>query len=159
VITQQRVKQLATYDEVTGLFTSRKNGLVLGTNHASGYVQLCLDGKFYRAHRVAWLYMFGVLPSNYIDHINGVRNDNRKENLREATPAQSRWNSTRMGHNKLGIKGVERRGRKYYARITVNRNRISLGIFTEVRAAHRAYMLAAEKYFGSYACEGERVAG
>jgi len=60
-----------------------KIGSVAGTPVSDGYVNICINQKRYRAHRLIWLMFNGHFPNNEIDHINGVRSDNRIENLRE----------------------------------------------------------------------------
>lgn len=50
------------------------------------------QGKFHRLHRVIWLMHCGTWPSMDLDHINGIRSDNRIGNLREVTMAQNCWN-------------------------------------------------------------------
>ena len=54
-----------------------------GSVHSTGYVRIGIDGRKYTSHRLAWLYVHGVWPSDQIDHINRNRSDNRIANLRE----------------------------------------------------------------------------
>jgi len=93
--------------------------------------------------------------SLFVDHINRNGLDNRKQNLRLATPAQNsrnaRWRNLR---NKTSIyKGVSfsKRRKKFRACITVNRKTIHVGFFNNQKDAARAYDTAAKKYHGPFA--------
>jgi hypothetical protein len=77
MITQEELKRVLHYDPDTGVFTRRvtlsskaKAGDIVGTN-MRGYLQVCIHGKQYRLHRLAWLYVYGVFPEHETDHING----------------------------------------------------------------------------------------
>jgi hypothetical protein len=113
-----------------------------------GYVAVRLKGETYLAHRVVWCLHAGEWPKNQIDHINGVRHDNRIENLREATIQENRRNVTRA-RNASGVIGVTwaRKEGNWRASISINGKAINLGHFenlTEAIACRRA----AEKRYG-----------
>jgi hypothetical protein len=158
VLTATQVRQFLNYNPKTGEFTwkalfgnsSKTIGSVAGTK--SRYVRIRLFYKFYLAHRLAYLYMTGVWPDEEIDHINGDGLDNRWSNLRPATHTQNMMNSRKRMKNGLP-KGVSRHKRsgKYQAHIRVNKESISLGLFTSTQTAHIAYALAAKKHFGDFA--------
>ena len=84
-----------------------------------------VNRKPYPAHRLAWLYMTGEMPSEQIDHINLVKNDNRFCNLRKATMPQNQWNTGIRSTNKSGIKGVyfDERKQKWIGAFRVNGSR------------------------------------
>jgi hypothetical protein len=85
----------------------------------NGYWCIRLDGVLYLAHRLAWLYMYGLWPPGQIDHISGERLDNRILNLRETTPSENNQNRrTAPKHSKSGVFGVSERGGKWTARIS-----------------------------------------
>ena len=92
-LTQARVKELLSYNKRTGLLrwkvrrggAANKNTLVMARTSA-GYLRVGIDGVRYQVHRVIWLYVYGVWPEGFIDHINGVRDDNRLSNLRVVSP-------------------------------------------------------------------------
>lgn len=91
------------------------------------------------------------------DHINGDGLDNRKSNLRTATHAQNGRNQKTNKNNKLGVKGVSRRtkargGNAYVAQIVLNYRKIYLGVFATIGEAAQAYIDAAKKYHGEFAC-------
>lgn len=78
------LRQSLQYNYLTGKFnwfTRQKTGNI----DKDGYLIIRFKGKAYKAHRLAWLYFYGVWPKNQIDHINGIRNDNRIQNLRDVT--------------------------------------------------------------------------
>ena len=78
------------YDPLTGLI-SRKTatrrspiGFVYRTQHYDSYIGVTVNGKTVPAHRVAWVMATGEQPI-VIDHINGVKHDNRLANLRSVS--------------------------------------------------------------------------
>lgn len=90
---------------------------------------------------------------SYVDHINGDRLDNRKENLRIATNAQNIRNSALKSSNSSGFKGVSWRAdkNKWQAKITYNYRQKHLGLFSSKREAAIAYNEAAKRYHGTFA--------
>jgi hypothetical protein len=65
-----------------------------------------LGGVNYPAHRVIWAITQGCWPAGEIDHINGVRDDNRIENLRDVDRLDQRRNMKRYASNVSGVAGV-----------------------------------------------------
>lgn len=111
------------------------------------------DGKQYRAHRIAWLIVYGRWPECHIDHINGDSTDNRINNLREATNAENCRSSKRSSNNQSGYKGVHfcNYTKRWRASICVNGKTKKLGRFNTPEEAHEAYKAVAIKYFGEFA--------
>lgn len=116
-----------------------------------GYLHGQILGKKQLAHRVAWAIHYGYWPENDIDHINRDRSDNSISNLREATRSENCGNAAAKSTNTSGFKGVHRHGRSWVASITVEGVANRLGSYPTPEAAHCAYKLAAEKYFGEFA--------
>jgi hypothetical protein len=86
-----------------------------------------------------------------VDHVNGKRiRDNRKQNLRKATPSQQQANSQRRVDNTTGYKGVTKRDGRYIARLGVNGKRIHIGNFNTAIEAAKAYDETAKLYYGEY---------
>ena len=74
----------------------RKNK-VAGCLHKSGYRQIKVNNVIYPAHRLIWVFHNGSIDENMqIDHINGIKDDNRIENLRLVTAQQNSWNRSRL---------------------------------------------------------------
>ena len=98
MLTQHRLKELLRYDESSGIFTwipkkrDYRSQYLAGGKTTNGYITIGIDNKHYLAHRLAYLYIIGSFPEKQIDHINGVRSDNRWLNLRQATPSQNNCN-------------------------------------------------------------------
>ncbi len=141
------IMRAAGYDPETGLFP--KQCLCRTT----GYAYVSIGGESMQAHRAAWMIMTGRWPSQMIDHINGVRADNRWGNLRECSNTQNMQNSGITNKSKSGIKGVHwcKERQKWGAWICVNKKRIGLGRFPTIEEAATAYRLAATRYFGEFA--------
>jgi hypothetical protein len=97
-------------------------------------------------HRVIWEMVTGRSP-DMLDHVNGIRTDNRLSNLREATPTLNSPNRKIASNNKTGIVGVFwNAGRKSWsAQITMGGKQQNLGLFKtkeEAKAARKAAELA-----------------
>lgn len=146
---QSRLKQLLSYDAKTGEFRriAKIKGVVVGSVAGRlmkhGYVSIGIDGGEYTAHRLAWLYVHGVWPSGYIDHINGQRCDNRIANLRDVSQSVNMQNVyAAKSNSKTGLRGVSwhAQRKKYTARIKVEGRYLSLGLHQTPEAAHTAYM-------------------
>jgi hypothetical protein len=159
VLTAERLRELLAYDAKTGLFTSltkRGNqaaGAIASSVDGKGYIRVKLDGRDYRAHRLAWLYTYGVWPRDQIDHIDMVRTNNALLNLREATNSLNNANRGVARNNKSGLKGVrfDVGRRKWRAEIKKNGSAIHLGRFATAGEAATAYAAAASIHFGNFA--------
>lgn len=149
---QARLKELVNYDEITGVFTAKKSvgnvaaGSVRGNKDAVGYLRFSVDRVQRLSHVFAWVYVHGTAPTGEIDHINGVKDDNRIANLRDTTPSAN-------GHNKpiKNTAGVSKKRNMYRARIGVDDRRKSLGYYKTPEEAHAAYVAAKEKLLGGIA--------
>lgn len=123
-------------------------GDIAGSLHKrTGYRYIGIAGKKYKAHRIAWLMVYGEMPRFGIDHINGVRHDNRLVNLRLATYAENQQNRKLDVRNKSGYTGVfwSKELGRWRARICVNRKVSNLGVFDSPEQAHQAYVQAKAK--------------
>ena len=100
-LTHDRLSSLLEYNAESGAFRWLKKphkrnhnivGDIAGYNQKGGYIIIQIDKQRYFAHRVAWFYVYGVWPTDEIDHINGDKLNNSIENLREATASENkRW--------------------------------------------------------------------
>lgn len=137
-----------------GISIRVKIGDVAGTIDTNGYRRISINKKRYMAHRLVWTYHNGeILNGLQIDHMNGVKDDNRIENLRLATPSQNSSNRPKNKINKSGFKGVcwSKQHKKWMADIMHNNKTIRLGRFATAELAHAAYKQAATKHQGDFA--------
>ena len=140
------------YDRNTGAFT-RLIGKLAGSradwkNH-KGYSRLRFNGREYAAHRLAWFIENGEWPSMSIDHVNGIRSDNRIANLRLATTSQNQANRKTMNSLARGVT-LHRETGKYQAQIMCSGRYHYLGLYPTVEEAHAAYSAKAIELFGEY---------
>ncbi len=97
--TQETLQTVFDYNPDTGVFlwkTGQRTGLPAGSLDKAGYIRIRLNRyEQYKAHRLAWVYMYGSInPETLtIDHINHNRADNRLANLRIATQQQNAHNT------------------------------------------------------------------
>lgn len=100
---------------------------------------------------MAWAFTSGDWPALHIDHINGVKSDNRIANLREATPTQNNANLISNARNTTGFKGVSRQCGRYVAMISKDNKDFVLGRFDSPTLAAMAYDNKAKELFGEFA--------
>lgn len=146
-VTWEELTTVLGYDPDTGIFTwkekrsnNTKAGDLAGSIDANNYCIICLGGKRYKAHILAWFYTFKVWPSLQIDHINRVRYDNRISNLREVSPHINSINKNVASPTSSGYRGVYARGNKFRAivrHLGVNTN---LGTFDTAEKANEAVL-------------------
>lgn len=169
MITADRIREALDYDPETGIFVWKKRpaittaqkqwngryaGKVAGSTEVKhGYIVIGFAGRLHKAHRLAWLYVYGSLPSQQIDHADRDRSNNKISNLRLATDAENARNASKRKDNSSGAKGVSWHSRrlKWQAQINVRGQRKSLGYFEDVASAKAAYDAAAVRVFGDYA--------
>ena len=147
ILTATRLREVLHYDENTGVFVRRtKNQPKIGTipknpNHA--YLNIGIDYKVYKAHRLAWLYVHGEWPKHQIDHINGDKLDNRIANLRVATTSQNKQNMRKArSDSKSGLIGASwhTKSNKWRAAIQIDGKKKHLGYFDTPEEAHQVFM-------------------
>ena len=112
------------------------------------YPRIAIDGKLYRVHRLAWLYVHGVWPEKQLDHKDGVRNNAALDNLRPATQSENNQNQKRAHkRNKSGYLGVcfDKKTSKWRSAITLNYKTTHLGYFDTPAEAHEKYLEAKSK--------------
>lgn len=152
MISAEELRELVHYDQDSGVFTRLKRtspkaraGVVAGGLTPEEYWRIGVDGRRYLAHRLAFLYMTGAWPEHDVDHINGVRTDNRWVNLRAATRSENNQNRGRLvAGTKSGLLGAHWSAgdSKWLARITINKKTHTLGRFASAIEAHAAYLAA-----------------
>jgi HNH endonuclease/AP2 domain len=160
VIDASELANYVDYDPATGSFLRKKYknqykpGTDAGSLNNKGYVQVCIAGTPYKAHRVAWAIMTGEWPIYEIDHKNGQRGDNRWENLRHATKSQNQGNARKRSDNTSGFKGVWRHKEKWRSVVFKDRRKYHIGLFDTPEEAHAAYVKKATELHGEFACAG-----
>jgi len=126
-ISQTRLKELTIYNPITGIFTrkidrgvSHKAGTTFKGIDKDGYINMRLDGKLYRGHRLAFLYMTGSIP-DLVDHKDFKRSNNIWTNIRASTkqlnnnhrdPTKSKYGVIGLGFNKSRNKWTAERTAK-----------------------------------------------
>ena len=131
-LTQEDIRELITYDPISGKafwnkrdvkwFRESGTGGSLGNSirwnnknagkeiinkNAGGYIYPCILRVHFLLHRVIYLYMTGEWPL-FIDHINGIRDDNRWCNLRNVTKQENCKNRALHSKNLSGYHGVNK---------------------------------------------------
>lgn len=142
-----RLREILSYDPDTGHFMwrwghRRRLGKDGTTGHLSkaGYVQIYVDNVNQRAHRLAWLYVYGEYPHGYIDHINGNKADNRIANLRDTSPLVNAQNRRPVERDTTsGYAGVAPFRGGYRADIEASGIRHYLGYYETAKEAAAAY--------------------
>lgn len=153
MITQLRLKELLSYDKASGNFTWiwpiswARNGSIAGFNR-NGYVVIYIDGRQHKAHRLVFLYLYGSLPPDQVDHINHNRADNRIVNLRRCDNSTNMKNVPLSRANTSGIVGVYwfSQTQKWQAQIQVDSKKKHLGYFERIEDAATARKTAELKY-------------
>jgi hypothetical protein len=112
--------------------------------------------KFGIKHKQKTILMHKVInntPEGFeTDHINGIKLDNRKSNLRIATSSQNKANVGLRTDNTSGYKGVcwNKKARKWVAQIMFNNEKIYIGYFAKKEQAATAYNTKALELFGEF---------
>ena len=157
-LTYERACELLRYEQDAGkLFWKKdagaraKAGNVAGFMDGSGYVSIKIDRVLYRAHRVIWLLQTGRFPEKFIDHVNGVKNDNRWSNIREATPSKNAANTGARSNCKSGTKGVTLADGRYVVQCKAAGKKRYWASFATLDEATHAYRIKASEYFGDFA--------
>lgn len=142
-LTLKELKRILKYNPRTGQFIWNKKlsfriwpGKVAGCIGVQGYRYIGIKNISYRAHRLAWFYMTGKWPRDFLDHVNGVRSDNRFSNLRLSNNRQNSINKKQHREGKLPGCSFIKRKNKWQAAFKFKGKRYFIGLFkTEVDAS------------------------
>ena len=157
-VSPTRLRELLEYNTTTGQLFWRvdrgkvKAGKEITCLNGAGYIVVRVDDVLLRAHRAIWAMIYDEWPNTEIDHINGVRCDNRLENLRQATHTENMKNIKKPATNRSGFKGVSwhYKGQKWQAHIKADGVNHYLGLFDTAEQAHEAYKEASQKLHGLF---------
>lgn len=151
MIAPKEIQELLIYFPESGLFkwkdpSKKLNKDLFAGCESNGYRQVTIHRRKYNAHRVAWAWMTGEWPKHEIDHINGVRDDNRWSNLQHVTRFENQQNQHALHadrkHGKLrGACRCKFTGR-WQAHIVANGKQFNLGRYDTEIEAHQAYLAA-----------------
>ena len=165
-ITPEYVRLRLHYDQQTGAlrWRARKDcrrgvaawnakfaGTLAGRIDSTGYLQVALYGRRYPATHLIWMIVYGVSPTNFIDHRNRDRSDNRIHNLREATREENSRNCSGRGPIFKGVKRTSSKAPSWEARICFKGRYVYLGVFPTPYLAAQAYDRAAIEMHGEFA--------
>jgi hypothetical protein len=158
-LTQEYIKECLDYNPETGTFFWRIRpinhfkdlrrqrifnrvyaGKPCGHLSEEGYLVVRLAGILYKAHRLAWLYVHGSMPTEWLDHINRNRSDNRICNLRVASPALNAQNASVRSDNTSGVQGVSwhKATNKWVVQISKQGKPTYVGVFPTIEEAKLA---------------------
>jgi hypothetical protein len=170
-ISIEELKKLITYEPDTGnlywiprgveyfkneqyckIWNSRQANQIIKCVDKSGYIKTSILGRQYKGHQIAWAIAKGEWPDMCVDHINGIKTDNRICNLRLATKEENMWNSKPQKNNKLGIKGIsiDKKSGKYKVSISSHNKKTHIGYFECIELAKLAYSEFADKIHGNF---------
>ena len=149
-LTKDYLHQIFKYKD--GELFRLKNNKKVGSNHIKGYKHTTIKGKRYLNHRLIFMMFYGYFPKE-IDHINGIRSDNRIENLRSVVGPQNHQNSKIRKDNKCGVKNVYwfKELNKWKVDIRIDGKRKYIGVFEDLELAELAAQEARDKYHGKFA--------
>jgi len=146
LLNQQIVMSLLSYDKDTGTFIwiikgryNHRTGCVAGYLNTDGYQYIKYKDKNFKAHRLAWLYVYGEWPNGHIDHVNGTRNDNRISNLRVVSYRENNLNQKMHREGRLPGCFYEKRWKRWQSNIQLNGQHLYLGLFDTEQEASNAY--------------------
>lgn len=152
LVTAERLRELLSYCDESGEFRYRqargrfKVGDLAGSRGLEGRIAVVVDGRLYRGHRLAWLYMTGEWPQFEIDHKDTNPSNNSWANLRDVTPTVNQQNRRVAPKGKkysplLGAQWCAQR-RRWKATIRVDGKKKHLGVFDTDAEAAAAYLKA-----------------
>lgn len=154
-MTIDRLREILKYNPDTGILTwinavangSIPKGTEAGYVNNEGYRQLWIGSYMRLSHRVAWAIFYGEWPKGEIDHVNGIKDDNRIQNLRVVSHRKNQQN--RIEHRSGNLVGARKNSRSrknpWQSQIRINGKRIHLGCFPTELDAHKAYIEKVEE--------------
>lgn len=124
-----------------GSFNNKYAGKLIRSKDSSGYYIVNVCRTTFKAHRIIYTLCKGEIPNGYqVDHINGIRDDNRMDNLRLVTNAGNARNRRLRSDNKTGVNGVcfDKESGKYLATVKVGDKQKNVGRYLTIEQARMA---------------------
>lgn len=151
-----KIPELNPHDKA---FNTKHADREAGCLSPTGYILIRTYGKCLKSHRVAWFLHYGKWPENNIDHLDGIRSNNRIKNLRDVKQTVNGKNCNMNCNNISGVTGVHycKTRQKWVAQIKVNHKLISLGRYENKLDAINARQ-EAEIFYGFHESHGRRRA-
>lgn len=150
-LSQNELKEIIDYEPETGIFRWKyrktlpvKAGTIAGSSSTKGYLRIKINDTTYLAHRLAWLYVYGIWPIGDIDHINRDQKDNRISNLRDVNRTVNNLNRGNLPTNSTGYRCVffnKQRG-NFIARLMLDKKAVHLGSFKTPEEASKVVQKA-----------------
>ena len=133
--TQERLRELFDYRDGKLIWKVRRQrikiGDALGSLHHTGYLVGRVDGVLFRVHRLIWIWHHGEIPEGLVvDHQNGLKTDNRIENLK---PMSNRENVHR--DKRPGMKNISEHGKGWRVRIEIDGKEKCFGTYPTIPEA------------------------
>lgn len=130
------------FDKLSGIKWYLNNGYARSSSYVSGKTKNIL------MHR-----MIMEFPDSIVDHINGDKLDNRRQNLRECNRSGNKANSVMQKNNKSGHRGVffDTTSGLWVAQIRKDGNCTRIGYYHNPIDAARSYNMKAQELFGEFA--------
>ena len=156
MVTQQELKDLFEYTDGKLIRKiskgNTKAGSSIGNFRKDGYLQAEINRHKYLLHRLIYIYHYGTAPK-YIDHINGIKSDNKIENLRSATYSENNRNAKRRKNSSSGVKNVSwyPNAQKWAVRIYYEGKNKYFGSFDTKEEAETVAKLNRELLYGDFA--------
>ena len=137
-------------------FISRWAGKPAGFRSPYGYMKIKISPQSFPSHRIAWFLYYGREPDEFIDHINGRKDDNRIINLRDVSLSANSHNKSLYRSNTSGILGIDvhKKTGKWRAQIVGNGKKYYLGLYDDIADAISAREKASRD-FGFSANHGQ----
>lgn len=159
----EHARRMLRFDALTGKLWWRTKpsgaadaGDEAGYIMSKGYRVVKVKGDDVLAHRLIWALQYGEWPAGMLDHRNAIKDDNRVDNLRDASRSDNAANRAGWGSKNGGYKGVTRKpqrtgGYRFQAAIQRAGKRVTLGCFETAEEAGQAYKEAAAQTHGAFA--------
>lgn len=143
-ITQEYLKSILHYNPETGILTRLSNGKIAGSLKQTGYISLKIDNVDHSAHKIIWIYLNGDFPTGKITHVNGIKHDNRQDNL--SIKIDHKYTDAKPVDNPIPGISWDKKNKVYRVSISINCELITLGRFINYKDAVDARLNAEVKY-------------